>query len=356
MSEAINKGSFAQAELRRAKRALKKALERAEKGGKVDLAKFVRLEKKLNKKIKKEEKKKVPAMAPTPGPAPMALAESPPPGVITEPLPGMEMLRRIRQRYIMPFPQRRQIFFRPEVKPEISPRISPEFNPRVNVDLKPRIEPEIAPQIAPEIRPEIRPEIAPRIEPEFKPSADIDFKPRVEPEFKPDFSPRFSFKVERPVRKVREIFKEKRVTKKQEPVIFYMEEVPERSFIDDVFQEISNRTFGFSKYQYKPKDINKEKTVQYTSTAVVNAGKLHNVADVSQKDKEVYAPKTTIPLLPSPPIPNVYAYSYVPESEIVLAPVARLKVGPTEIIPIPVTTQQVMQFINTLLEEPEPWW
>lgn len=155
--------------------------------------------------------------------------------------------------------------------------------------------------------------------------------------------------------KVKEKTKAEYVEKRNEPTFLFYEEVPSPSVVKERFTEGVNKRFAKTKSKYAPVVIEETEIDKYTTTKDVNAKKLYTVNEFAWKNRGEESPNANIPLVPVPPLPNAGVYNYSPESEVVIAPVAKLTLKSTKPQPLIKTTQQVITYLQSLFEETNYW-
>ncbi len=212
-------------------------------------------------------------------------------------------------------------------------------------------------------RTRVQPRIQPRVEVPIETKTEVASKPRIsiptEEELASRFSPRLSYRVnyqiQRPVRLTREKTREIFIDRKQEPVLLFFQEVPVVSLIQQRFAELVNKITGAQEHTYAPAYRRTIEVGKYTATKDINARKMYTVNDFQWRKKDNYSPGGNIPLVPVPGLPGANVVNYSPESEVVIAPTAKLTLRGKEPKPIIKTTSQVLTYLQSLISESEYW-
>ncbi len=126
---------------------------------------------------------------------------------------------------------------------------------------------------------------------------------------------------------------------------------PQRSFIQKRFGETVSNRYSASKRVYAPVTESERKVDRVVITKNVNERKLDTNTVVNTYEKNEYTPQATIPLIFKPALPNATFYNYSPESEIVIAPTAKLILKPSPSQPLVKTTSQVITYLQSLFED-----
>ncbi len=126
---------------------------------------------------------------------------------------------------------------------------------------------------------------------------------------------------------------------------------PQRSFIQKRFGGAINKRYSATKRVYAPVTESERKVDRVVVTKNMNERKLDTDTVVNTYEKNEYTPQATIPLILKPPFPQGTFYNYSPESEIVIAPVARLTLKSQPSQPLIKTTQQVITYLQSLFED-----
>jgi len=181
------------------------------------------------------------------------------------------------------------------------------------------------------------------------------FKPKIEQKVKVEIPEKP--KRPRPLALIKEKEKEKEKQKeksyinKQEPAFIFYEEIPEPSSIRQRKEEEFNKRYVSYDYDYAPDQKSESEFDKYTSTKDVEARKMYTINDFVWRKRTAYTPNANIPLLPVPPLPDATVYNYSPETEVVIAPTAKITLRKTEPKPLVKTTSQVMTYLQSLYEE-----
>ncbi len=190
---------------------------------------------------------------------------------------------------------------------------------------------------------------------EIKPNTTYQPVTESETSFAPRLNYKVNIKTERPLKKVKEKTEEIFIDRKQEPVLLFFQEVPIVSLIQQRFAELVNKFFGAQEYKYAPVYKKTVEVGKYTASKDVNAKKMYTVNDFYWHKKDNYSPGGNIPLVPIPPLPNAGVYNISPESEVIIAPTAKLTVKSKPPQPIVKTTSQVITYLQSLINESEYW-
>ncbi len=207
------------------------------------------------------------------------------------------------------------------------------------------------PQVRVPVRPRVNVPVEQEVNVQSRPRVSTPVEQEVANRFAPRFNYRVNYRVQRPVRLTREKF----IEKKQEPVLLFFQEVPIRSLIQQRFAELVNKFFLAQDYTYAPTFKRSTEVGRYTASKDVNAKKMYTVNDYEFKKKDTYAPSGNIPVFPMPSFPNMATYNYSPESEVVIAPTAKLTLRTSEKKPIVKTTSQVVTYLQSLMSESETY-